>query len=309
MIAKLVRFVPLLTTVALACSAPVAGGAKIGAAPASDGLIHATPALWAVQDADTTIYLFGTVHMLKPDVRWFEGDVKAAFDRSDTLVIEVAQGDPAKLATTFARLATNQGDPPASQALTPQQSARYAAALKTYHIPAEAMERVDPWLIAINLSVAPLLQLGYQQDLGADKLLEAAATQSGKQVIGLESAEEQLGIFDALPRKVQIDYLNATLEGLPEAEKEFTTLINNWSRGRADALAKQMNDSLKDTPELAKPLLLDRNVSWAAWIAQRMEQPGTVFIAVGAGHLAGKGSVIALLAQKRLIVNRIGKHR
>ncbi|MCC6482405.1 MAG: TraB/GumN family protein, partial [Sphingomonadaceae bacterium] len=125
----------------------------------------------------------------------------------------------------------------------------------------------------------------------------------------LESAEEQLGIFDALPRKVQIDYLNATLEGLPEAEKEFTTLINNWSRGRADALAKQMNDSLKDTPELAKPLLLDRNVSWAAWIAQRMEQPGTVFIAVGAGHLAGKGSVIALLAQKRLIVNRIGKHR
>ena len=309
MIAKLIRFVPLLTTVALACSAPVAGGAKTGAAPASDGLIHATPALWAVQDADTTIYLFGTVHMLKPDVRWFEGDVKAAFDRSDTLVIEVAQGDPAKLATTFARLATNQGDPPASQALTPQQSARYAAALKTYHIPAEAMERVDPWLIAINLSVAPLLQLGYQQDLGADKLLEAAATQSGKQVIGLESAEEQLGIFDALPRKVQIDYLNATLEGLPEAEKEFTTLINNWSRGRADALAKQMNDSLKDTPELAKPLLLDRNVSLAAWIAQRMEQPGTVFIAVGAGHLAGKGSVIALLAQKRLIVNRIGKHR
>ncbi|MCC6480965.1 MAG: TraB/GumN family protein, partial [Sphingomonadaceae bacterium] len=173
MIAKLIRFVPLLTTVALACSAPVAGGAKTGAAPASDGLIHATPALWAVQDADTTIYLFGTVHMLKPDVRWFEGDVKAAFDRSDTLVIEVAQGDPAKLATTFARLATNQGDPPASQALTPQQSARYAAALKTYHIPAEAMERVDPWLIAINLSVAPLLQLGYQQDLGADKLLEA----------------------------------------------------------------------------------------------------------------------------------------
>ena len=108
---------------------------------------------------------------------------------------------------------------------------------------------------------------------------------------------------------MQIDYLNATLEGLPEAEKEFTTLINNWSRGRADALAKQMNDSLKDTPELAKPLLLDRNVSWAAWIAKRMEQPGTVFIAVGAGHLAGKGSVIALLAQKRLIVNRIGKHR
>lgn len=305
----MLRFMPLLTTVALACSAPVAGGAKTGAAPASDGLIHATPALWAVKDADTTIYLFGTVHMLKPQVRWFEGDVKAAFDSADTLVIEVSQDDPAKLAATFARLATNPSGPTVSQLLTPKQNARYAAALKTYSIPPESMERVDPWLVAINLSVVPLMQLGYQQDLGADKVLEQAATQSGKQVIGLESAEEQLGIFDALPRDVQITYLNATLEGLPEAEKEFATLIRNWSRGRADALAKQMNESLKDTPELGKPLLLDRNLRWAAWIAKRMEQPGTVFVAVGAGHLAGKGSVIELLGQKRLEAKRIAGGR
>ena len=307
MIARLLRFMPLLTTVALGCSAPVSGGAKTGAAPPSDGLAHATPALWALKDADTTIYLFGTVHMLKPDVRWFEGDVKAAFDSADTLVIEVSQDDPAKLAATFARLATNPNGPTVSQLLTPKQNARYAAALKTYSIPREAMDRVDPWLVAINLSVTPLMQLGYQQDLGADKVLEASAAQSGKKVIGLESAEEQLGIFDALPRDVQINYLNATLEGLPEAEKEFATLIRNWSRGRADALAKQMNESLKDTPELAKPLLLDRNVRWAAWIEQRMDQPGTLFIAVGAGHLAGTGSVIELLAQKRLVVQRVGQ--
>jgi uncharacterized protein YbaP (TraB family) len=305
MMDKFLRLLPLLATAALACSAPVAGGAKTGARVAGDGLVHATPALWAVRDADTTIYLFGTVHMLKADVRWFEGDVKAAFDSADTLVIEVSQDDPAKLAAAFARLAASDGGPPVSQSLTPKQSARYAAALKTYHIPAEAMDRVDPWLVAINPSVAPLMQLGYQQDLGADKVLEQAARQSGKTVVGLESAEEQLGIFDALPRTVQIDYLNATIEGLPEAEKEFATLIRNWSRGRADALAKQMNESLKDTPELAKPLLLDRNARWAAWIEKRMDQPGTVFIAVGAGHLAGKGSVIELLKGRRLVAQRV----
>ncbi len=307
MMDKFLRLLPLLATAALACSAPVAGGAKTGTHMAEDGLVHATPALWAVRDADTTIYLFGTVHMLKANVRWFEGDVKAAFDSADTLVIEVSQDDPAKLAATFARLATNSQGPTVTQLLDPKQNARYAAALKTYSIPPEAMERVDPWLVAINLSVAPLMQLGYQQDLGADKVLEQAAAQSGKQVIGLESAEEQLGIFDGLPRKVQIDYLNATIEGLPEAEKEFATLIRNWSRGRADALAKQMNESLKETPELAKPLLLDRNARWAAWIGKRMDQPGTVFIAVGAGHLAGKGSVIELLGQKRLMVQRVGQ--
>lgn len=306
MIGKALRFAPLLATVALACSAPVSGGAKAPKHQA-DGLIHATPALWVVSDADTTIYLFGTVHMLKPEVRWFEGNVKQAFDRSDTLVIEVAQDDPAKLAATFARLATNTDGPPTSQLLAPKERTRYSAALKTYHIPAEAMDRIEPWLVAINLSVVPLMQLGYQQELGADKLLEAAATKSGKTVIGLESAEEQLGIFDALPREVQIEYLNATLEGLPDAEQEFRVLIRNWSRGKSDALARQMNDSLDDIPELAKPLLLDRNTRWAEWIAKRMAtQPGTVLVAVGAGHLAGKGSVIELLGQKRLIVQRVG---
>lgn len=307
MMDKFLRLLPLLATAALACSAPVVGGAKTGAVPPSDGLIHATPALWAVKDADTTIYLFGTVHLLKPDVRWFEGDVKAAFDSADTLVIEVSQDDPAKLAATFARLAPNTQGPAITELLNPKQLLRYEAALKQHELDRAESDRLDPWFMAIRIPIISLMKIGYQPDLGADKVLEAAAAQSGKAVVGLESAEEQLGIFDALPRDVQIDYLNATLEGLPEAEKEFATLIRNWSRGRADALAKQMNESLKDTPELAKPLLLDRNVRWTAWIEKRMDQPGTVFIAVGAGHLAGKGSVIELLGQKRRVVRRVGQ--
>jgi len=301
MIAKLLRYIPLLATAALACSAPAVTG-KGGAEPA---VIHARPALWAVSDADTTIYLFGTVHMLRPEVHWFEGDVKQAFDRSDSLVVEVAKEDPAQLGPVIGRLAANTDGPKATELLNPKQRARYLAALKAYSLPPEAMDRYDPWYISINLSIIPLMQLGYSQDLGVDKVLEAAADRSGKPVMGFETAEEQLGFFDSLPRPVQVRYLDATVQELPQIKPEFAKLIRHWAGGKADALARQMNDSMKETPELAKPLLLDRNARWADWIEERMGQPGTVFIAVGAGHLAGKGSVTDLLAQKHFAVRRV----
>lgn len=295
-------FTPLIATITLACSAPAVNGNGTDQKTAT---IHAKPALWVLSDADTTIYMFGTVHMLTPEVQWFEGDVKKAFNSSDTLVVEVAKDDPEKLSAIAAKLALNSDAQTITQALTPRQRDRYLAALKTYNLPAPAMDRLDPWYVSITLSVIPLMQLGYKQELGADKVLEAAATGSGKTMIGLETAEQQLGFFESLPRAVQIKYLNSTVEDLPEVRPEFTKLIRDWAAGKPDALAKQMNKSLDETPELAKPLLLDRNVRWVEWVEKRMEQPGVVFMAVGAGHLAGKGSVIDLLERQHLPVRRI----
>ncbi len=299
------RFVPLAATAALACSAPGVGGKPHQAAAATAP--SADPALWALSDDDTTLYFFGSMHMLKPGTVWFDDEVKAAFDRSDTLVLEVAATSPSDMAATVAKLALNTNDPPTSEALAPRDRANYLAALERFDIPAAAMDRVDPWLAAINLSVAPLVMLGYRDDIGVEKVLESSARASSKQVIGLETAEQQLGYFDTLPRKVQLAYLNATVKELPKVEKEFRALSANWARGRADALGRQMNESIRDTPELAKVLLYDRNVRWVGWIERRLEQPGTVFIAVGAGHLAGKGSVIDLLQGRKYHVRRLGK--
>lgn len=299
------RFVPLVATAALACSAPgVSSKPHDAAAIASPS---ANPALWLLSDNDTTIYLFGSMHMLQPGTIWFDDEVKAAFDRSDTLVLEVADSHPENIASLVAKLATNTSDPPTSEALAPKDRAKYLAALERFHIPAAAMDRVDPWMAAINLSIAPLAMLGYRDDIGVEKTLEGSAQAAGKPVIGLETVEQQLGYFDTLPRKVQFAYLTSTVNELPKVEKEFRSLSANWARGRIDSLGKQMNDSIKETPELAKVLLYDRNARWVSWIEKRMKQPGTVFIAVGAGHLAGKGSVIDLLQGRKLAVRRLSK--
>ena len=176
---RIANFLPLAATVALACSAPVAS--KAPAVRSGD------PALWVVSDADTSIYLFGSVHMLKPDAVWFDDEVRAAFDRSGTLVLEVAEEDPAKLAAIVAPMAANTSGEPTSKMLPPATRERYLAALKHYRIPATAMDAVEPWLVAINLSIAPLEELGYRQDIGVEKTLETAAHGAGKAVIGLET--------------------------------------------------------------------------------------------------------------------------
>jgi len=274
-------------------------------ATAAQPATSAQPALWELKDEDTTIYLFGTVHMLKPGMTWFDDEVKAAFDRSDELVLEVVEPDPAKMNSIVTALALNVNGPSITSRLTPEEKAAYLKALSDYGLPATTMDQLDPWMVAITLSVAPLEKLGYDSGIGVEKTLEKTAREQGKTVIGLETAEQQLGYFDTLPERAQLDYLNTTVAELPTVESEFNQLLRNWAEGKPDALAQQMNASLEATPELAKVLLFNRNARWTDWIAKRMEQPGTLFLAVGAGHLAGKDSVIDMLGKRHFKVRRL----
>lgn len=280
------------------------GFAPIGARTVNAGTL-ARPALWEVKDRDTTIYLFGTIHVLRPDVNWFHGAVKSAFDKSQTLVLEVLTPDTASVAATTARLALDPDGPPLSEKLDAGTRARYLALLDHVGLPKAHLEPFHPWFAAVSLSIAPLEKLGYSPNSGAEEVLKKAAADKYKKVIALESMDEQLGFFASLPESVQLRFLIATITDAEKAETEIARMVSEWSAGRPASLANDMNDSLKDMPEIADALLYQRNKHWAAWIAQRMAQPGTVFLAVGAGHLAGKDSVLDELRARGMTVKRI----
>jgi uncharacterized protein YbaP (TraB family) len=280
------------------------GFAPIGARTVNAGT-DARPALWVVRDKDTTIYLFGTIHVLKPDIRWFRGPVRRAFDRSDTLMLEVLTPDAAEVARTTARIAIDPDGPPLSAKLDPATRARYLALLGTLGIQPAGLEPFQPWFAALTLSLAPLEKLGYRPDTGVEEVLKRAATQSGKRQAALESMSEQLGFFAALPEETQIAFLTRTIAEAEQAETEIGRMVVEWSAGKPDALAADMNDSMKDMPQIADVLLHQRNGRWATWIAERMAQPGTVFVAVGAGHLAGADSVLSRLATRGMKVARL----
>ena len=282
-----------LSVAALALSLPACAQTPSKAARAAN---DADPALWVVKDKDTTVYLFGTIHVLKPGLTWFDEAVKAAFDRSGQVVLELVMPDAQTMSgLVMANGVAAAGTPPLSQQLPADKRAAYAKAVADLGLPANALDRYKPWLAATQLSIAPLSKLGYAAGNGPEEVITAAAKAAGKPVIGLETAAQQLGYFASLSDAAQMQFLTSTIDELPKLQTTMATMVDDWAKGKPEALADEMNDSLKDSPEVAKVLLVDRNKRWAGWIQERMKTPGTVFVAVGAGHLAGMDSVLAQL--------------
>lgn len=276
------------------------------AAAAAAATTDADPALWVVKDADTTIYLFGTIHFLKPGLGWFDEAVKDAFDKSDQLMLEmILPEDPAALKAATERLAIDpQGRTMASRMSQADHDA-YAAALVSLGLDPANFEKFEPWYMGVNLSVLPLLMRGYNPNLGPEMTLTRHAKESGKPIAGFETFEEQFGFFDTLSEPSQLAFLNSVVHDMDKVGPMLDKLVVEWTKGDPVALAATMNESMAETPELTKILLWDRNARWADAIKTRMDKPGTVFVAVGAGHLAGEKSVQDYLKARGFVAKRI----
>ena len=273
---------------------------------AAETTVKVKPALWAVKDADTTVYLFGTVHVLKPGLSWFDGAVQKAFDTSDELVLElVLPDDQAEVAKVTLPMAMDQSGKPLPQKLDPETLAAYQATLTGLGLPANAFDAFEPWFAGVTLSVLPLTMHGYDPNQGVEKQLTAKAKAGAKPISGFETLTEQLGFFDTLPEVEQVSFLKSVVKDIDKLGPQLDKMVLLWGKGDPDGLAVTMNESMEATPELAKTLLFDRNARWADQIKTRMDKPGTVFVAVGAGHLAGEKSVQDYLAERGLKAQRI----
>lgn len=298
-----------LTLLALA-AAPLALLASSPAA-AQDHAAHAAaasaakgPALWKVADEDTTIYLFGTVHVLPQGLEWYDTTIAEALGSAQTLVTEIPM-DPGSEAALM-QLTQEKGVlPPGTtlrSLLNPEQTATYTTALTKLGIPPEGFDPLKPWLAGLTFSVLPLMQQGYDPNSGVEKVLLAKA--AGKETGALETAEFQLGIFDGMSQEAQIAFMLEAASGVDEVKTMLDRMVTEWVAGDPDRLAAVMNEGMSD-PAVAEALLYNRNATWAEWIGTRLDTPGTVFVAVGAGHLAGARSVQDYLAQKGITVSRV----
>lgn len=262
------------------------------------------PALWKVADEDTTIYLFGTVHVLPQGLDWYDAPIADALASSQTIVTEIPMdaGSQAELQ----QLTQAKGLLPAGTTLrsllTPEQTTAYTAAMAKIGIPAEAFDPIKPWLAGLTFAVLPLMQQGYDPNSGVEKVLLTKA--EGKETGALETAEFQLGIFDGMTQQAQVAFMMEAATGIDEVKPMLDRMVAEWIKGDADQLAAVMNEGMSD-PAVAEALLYARNRNWAEWIDTRLDKPGTVFIAVGAGHLAGAKSVQDYLGQKGITVTRV----
>ncbi|HEX4738863.1 MAG TPA: TraB/GumN family protein [Allosphingosinicella sp.] len=289
--------------------AAFAGLALLGAAPAPKAAAtapHGHPALWKLADKDTTIYLFGTFHLLPQGEAWRTPAFDKALASSDELVMEIPNiDDQNALAGALVKLGMKDGLPPLVQRVPADKRAALKAMIAESGVPEAALDRMKTWAAALLLEGVLFKRLHLDPNSGVEVTLIGPWRHSGKPLEGLETAEQQFGLFDHLSDKAQSDLLAGEVSDLEKAGPEFHAMMQAWMNGDVPGIAHSFNDDMKDSPELMKALLADRNAHWAEWLKARMAKPGTVFVAVGAGHLAGKDSVEAMLAAKGLKVTRV----
>lgn len=253
---------------AAAASAPLAA---VQAAPPA-AYDSARPALWVVNDDDTIIYLFGTFHTLDAKTNWFDRSVRTAFFASDELVLETLVPKPL-------------GVPSVSGTGTLSPLLRGTAPLPV------AQLGPSSFLGTTRMVTSAGRANGMSTDHGADAVLRDAADQTGKPVGGLESFEFQLNMFSSLPPP-QGSVMKSNDPRMAKAlGAALAELQNAWSRGDVEVFAPMLRQMQAQSPQTYNRMFVERNARWAQWIAGRMKSPGTVLVAVGAGHFSGPDSV------------------
>ncbi|WEN14452.1 TraB/GumN family protein [Rhodanobacter sp. AS-Z3] len=253
----------------------------------------ADPALWVVKDADTTIYLFGTVHLMPKDADWHYPVLDRALADSQTLYIELTDDNPANIAGLVLRMGMDTAHPLTGQ-LSESEAQRLRMLANKAGVPGgmQTLNIMRPWLAALTLSLSPLKNAGMDPAQGVDKQLRAQMTAAHKPVVGLETAEQQIHLLADMPRSVELGLLRSSMRDADKGTTQLEEMIAAWKAGDPDTLDRVGTAEMRtQEPKLYQVMLVQRNQAWAAKIASLLQQPGTVFIAVGAAHLAGPDSV------------------
>lgn len=278
--------------------------AAIETAKATEGLGH--PAMWSLKDDDTTIYILGTIHLLKPDTQWRTDAINSAFEAADKLVLEAdatsAEAQQKMTSIVFSTGVFTDGST-LSDLLDEEQEASVREALSSVGLQLEVINPFKPWFANLNVSVTQMTNAGFDPNAGVETVLTAEAETAGKSFGYLETIEDQMAIFSSDPIDEQVEAFLAGMELLELGPVALETLANEWADGDTAGLTAVVGspDIFEETDDY-EALLVDRNANWVPQIISMLDEPGTVFVAVGAGHLVGEDSVIAMLENEGFTV-------
>ena len=273
---------------------------EVDVAPDDTSDVPGEPVLWTVSDDDTTVHLFGTVHILKPETEWRTEAFDAVFEASDAVFFEADVTSPEAQATMgelLLQLGVFTDGTKLTDVLDADDEKEVKEAVDLIGVPMSAVEPMKPWLATLQLSVLALEKQGYEANSGVEMVITQAANAAGKPTRYLETGEEQLRIFADFPIEEQVDFLVASAEQIEDEPELLDTLVAEWAEGDIDAIAAIMADpEVMGAQAIYDKLIVDRNDNWTEQITTLMaDEPGTFLIAVGAGHLAGEDSVVEML--------------
>ncbi|WP_069306690.1 TraB/GumN family protein, partial [Methylobrevis pamukkalensis] len=244
----------------------------------------ADPALWVARDADSTVYLFGTIHILRPGLRWLTPDVLRKLHESDALYLETdIRGQSRDLVESYGK----DPDRPLTTTLDPEDLATVKASADSLGVDFAQIDPLRPWLAMIALSTAATEKAGYRLE-GADIQLMRRAMLGKKPIRGFETAQDQVALLSGEAEARQVEMLMGSIEEMDRFPALLESMASAWVDGEDERLMTLILDSMEIVDEgFRTKILTDRNRRWADEIERLMDGSGTLFIAVGAAHLAG----------------------
>jgi uncharacterized protein YbaP (TraB family) len=232
--------------------------------------------------------------------------VKTAFDKSDELVIEaILPEKPEELQPLIVKHGIDTSGTPLTAKLSPEGKDLLAKSLTSLGMQPNAVDMFKPMFAATMLVSVGAAKSGLNLENGSEALLKTAAKSAGKPINALETADFQLGMFSSISEPVAIKSLESTLATMDELPAFYGRMTDSWYKGDAAGFVKIMGEMDEQSPETYKVIFSDRNATWAEWIGKRLDRPGTVFVAVGTGHLAGKDSVQDQLSRRGIKAARV----
>ena len=287
---------------------PLAQGKTVAKAAAPAAQADPRPALWLLADEDTKIYMFGTIHVLPPGFRWRSPAVDRVVAEAAELVVETYEPPGAGHSLESAPGFFSERAVPILDRVPKEKREPLQAAIEASGVPLPFLDRMHSWAAAMTLGIAQMLgEYGVDdpnEAPGVEDVLEETFRGAGKPILSVEDGDAVLASMGALPEAVQVQLLIEAIEPVPDGvEGEAAADELEWAAGKYEALDLEGEQGFP--PALFEVLVRRRNAAWTDWLAERMKKPGTLLFAVGAGHLAGRESVQAMLARRGLTVRRV----
>lgn len=253
------------------------------------------PAIWKVTDFDSTLYLFGSMHLLPEDANWLRDDLRDVVRDVGTVFFEVDTSETGRADATIisARLGLRQDGLRLADSLDNYQMKLLEAVAHNGQISIASLDSMKPWLASEYLTLTAAEQAGLSGDISADEALKSMARRQQKNVIYLESVEDQIRAVSDLPQSLQLEILTETMEQFDDLGAQLKRLSIGWSVGQTDFMKQQMIDPLRqDAGEMYRSVLVNRNKKWAEILVPHMEGSGKSLVVVGVAHLLGEESLL-----------------
>jgi len=271
--------------------------AVAGAATAADSAHHS---LWVIKGKSNSVVLLGSVHMLRPDASELPAEALQAYQQAAALVMEVDLG--AVGAEDMVLAMSTLGALPEEQTLVrvlgPELYGRFKTQAASAGLDAELLEHLQPWMAALLLDQAQMARLGFAGAAGVDQQLAQRAAIDHKRIVGLETIDEQLGMFAQLSTEQQRRFMRYTLDEQGDAAEQLGKIVTAWRGGDTRALEELLGEGFADFPDLYRVLTTDRNRKWMATVVPLLTGTQDYLVVVGALHLVGKNGLVALLRDR-----------